>query len=920
MRVLLRIVTAAVVTGAVLSLGAGAGPVRAQSLDGVQLLLRHIERAVQAGGADQYISLLAQSADRDRARDFASSELGSPASRAIIQERDRQALGGEPAGEGFRLIVDVFAELANRARVATWRLDVKRIGQTSGDGEWVIADEERLSSLENLYRLSLNPAKQFTARDLKISVEDLDLTLAEGSVFVADVDLGTTGLVLLGRGTVSFHPDPPTEKGQVRVFCGSDVIESAFDTVFVRLNPADFASLVASSSLRAGQVDARELKRAQDLFREESAKSFVIDLGDLSRDTWSLLPGSSDFLAEMHTRRFDTLTYARSGTEAEDITVFDRKKHRNISIYPSKTKIATHGRFYNEDDLVDYDVLDYDIDVSATPERQWIEGRTRIYLKVRAYALNTITLKLAEPLVVHSIVSNELGRLFGVRIKNQNTVIVSLPATITRDSTLTLTVTYSGRLEPQSAEREAVALTGGADDAGAPTGMGGTGGQRVMQEDVPLLTPEPSYLYSSRSLWYPQAVVSDYATARIRLSVPPTLDAVASGQLEPGFPVLVTAKDSREPGQTRKLYAFVASQPLRYLAFIISRFARAETATIGFSEPPASTTDGIPLQGLTYRSLSLSVEANPRQVVRGRDLTERAADIATFYQSLVGDSPYASFTVALVESDLPGGHSPAYFAALNQPLPTSQLVWRNDPAAFGNFPEFFIAHEIAHQWWGQAVGWRNYHEQWISEGFAQYFAALYAQHARGDDAFNGVLRQLRRWGMEQSDQGPVYLGYRLGHIRNEGRVFRALVYNKSAAVLHMLRGLVGDDVFFKGLQQFYRTMRFKKAGTEDFRAAMEAVSGRSLERFFERWIYGSTLPRLKVGYTVDGADAVVHVEQVGEDVFDLPLVVSLQYADRKPVEVMIPVTDRNVDKRIPLSGTLRGVEVSKDGVLAEIVR
>jgi hypothetical protein len=383
----------------------------------------------------------------------------------------------------------------------------------------------------------------------------------------------------------------------------------------------------------------------------------------------------------------------------------------------------------------------------------------------------------------------------------------------------------------------------------------------------------------------------------------------------------VAAKDARDPGQVRKLYAFVASQPVRYLSFVVSRFVRAETATIGFPEPTTSTSDGGGLQGLTYRSLNLSIEANPRQVARGRDLTERAADIATFYQSLLGDSPYPSFTVALVESDLPGGHSPAYFAELNEPLPSSHLVWRNDPAAFNNFPEFFIAHEIAHQWWGQAIGWRNYHEQWLSEGFAQYFAALYAQHARGDEAFAGVMRQVRRWGMEQSDQGPVYLGYRLGHIRNDSRVFRALVYDKSAAVLQMLRGLVGDEAFFEGVRHFYRTMRFKKAGTEDFRVAMEAAAGRSLERFFERWIYGSTLPRLRLSYKVDGSDAIVHVEQLGEDLFDLPLVVSLQYADRKSVDVTIPVTARTVDERVPLSGTLRGIEVNKDsGTLADVVR
>ena len=137
---------------------------------------------------------------------------------------------------------------------------------------------------------------------------------------------------------------------------------------------------------------------------------------------------------------------------------------------------------------------------------------------------------------------------------------------------------------------------------------------------------------------------------------------------------------------------------------------------------------------------------------------------------------------------------------------------------FMNFPEFYVAHEIAHQWWGQAVGWKNYHEQWLSEGFAQYFAALYARERRGDQAFRDVMRQFRRWAMDQSDQGAVYQGYRLGHIKSDGRVFRALVYNKGASVLHMLRRLMGDDAFFRGLRRYYAENRFKKAGTEDLQA------------------------------------------------------------------------------------------------------
>ena len=115
-----------------------------------------------------------------------------------------------------------------------------------------------------------------------------------------------------------------------------------------------------------------------------------------------------------------------------------------------------------------------------------------------------------------------------------------------------------------------------------------------------------------------------------------------------------------------------------------------------------------------------------------------------------------------------------------------------------------------------------------------------------------MMRQMRKWAIDETDQGPISLGYRLGHIQGDSRIMRALVYDKGAIVLHMLRRLVGDDVFFRGLQRFYRASRFRSAGTVDFQAAMEAEAGRPLDRFFDRWIYGSTLPRLNFSYRVDG--------------------------------------------------------------------
>jgi len=144
------------------------------------------------------------------------------------------------------------------------------------------------------------------------------------------------------------------------------------------------------------------------------------------------------------------------------------------------------------------------------------------------------------------------------------------------------------------------------------------------------------------------------------------------------------------------------------------------------------------------------------------------------------------------------------------------------------------------------------------------------------------------------------------------------VYNKGAAVLHMLRRLVGDEVFFNGLRRFYQDRRFQKAGTDDLQRAFELESGRDLGRFFERWIYSTDLPRVTVRSTIADREVVVRFDQQGTEVFDLPVTVTLVYTDGRTQDVVVPVTDKHVEQRITGDSAVRQVQINRDyAALAE---
>ena len=253
----------------------------------------------------------------------------------------------------------------------------------------------------------------------------------------------------------------------------------------------------------------------------------------------------------------------------------------------------------------------------------------------------------------------------------------------------------------------------------------------------------------------------------------------------------------------------------------------------------------------------------------------------------------------------------------------------------------FIAHETAHQWWGDVVAWRSYRDQWLSEGFAEYSGVLYtglreSMDARGD-LIDDMRRSLRdppvtRTGVGKgrlTDVGPIILGHRLNTSRTGG-AYQTLIYSKGALVLRMLHFLLtnpstGDDKpFFDMMSDFVSRHRDGHASTDDFRAVAnehfartptaQKYKLRDLNWFFSQWVYQTGLPSYRVEYSIqDAADGKavitgnVFQENVPENWFmPLPLVMNfggnqyasgtvMAYGTKAPFEIKLPMKPKKVE-------------------------
>jgi aminopeptidase N len=363
---------------------------------------------------------------------------------------------------------------------------------------------------------------------------------------------------------------------------------------------------------------------------------------------------------------------------------------------------------------------------------------------------------------------------------------------------------------------------------------------------------------------------SDKATVTWAVNAPAGVRVVANGALLDEKPVVPGPRSGSPPASAapRTLTRWRESRPIPVYLMVIAaaplvRYDLGPTAC-GFAE------GGGCVDQMVY------VAPEQRGALPGE--FARAGDIVEFFARLIAPFPYEK--LAHVQSS-------TRFGGMEN---ASNIFYADAPFRRGGTRAGTIAHETAHQWFGDAVTERAWGHLWLSEGFATYFEELWTRHAFGDSAFRRELSDTRAQIVRDNTVAsrPV--------IDTEQTNLMSLLntnsYQKGGWTLHMLRTLVGDSAFFRGVREYWTSHRHGTALTDDLMAAVERQAGTKLGWFFDQWLRRPGYASLTTGWRYDPAQRRVVIEVTQGDRFApyrLPLTVAVTDADGSVRRVRVDV-------------------------------
>ena len=305
--------------------------------------------------------------------------------------------------------------------------------------------------------------------------------------------------------------------------------------------------------------------------------------------------------------------------------------------------------------------------------------------------------------------------------------------------------------------------------------------------------------------------------------------------------------------------------------------------------------------------------------------SDRALDIPLIFYSYPQDRDAAALKFAR------SGLVVQYFSGLIGPFPYEKLAQVQSTTRIGgmeNSSVIFYAeeafqrdkdgegpvpHEIAHQWFGDSVTETDWDHLWISEGFATYFSALFYEHLEGVEAMKRTMARAAEAIREYHKRrvAPI-IDHELTEVTKK---LNPLNYQKGAWTLHMLRRILGDEVFFKGIRRYYNLFAGKNASTEDFQRVMESVSATSLSTFFKQWFYQPGWPDYKVSWRWNESERdvelIFHQAQT-TGLYDMPLDIAFQMGDSREVK-SVRVSRQDESVRVAWPARPLSLEVDPDG-------
>jgi hypothetical protein len=733
-----------------------------------------------------------------------------------------------------KVFLQVIYQNSYSALIETWEMDLEKAG-----GEWKIKGKKARGNISHLYKIMMPAERAERVESVEIRHVDITITFKNAVIFYDNIPDLETALLILGEGHLSFSPSDPREKHQIELIYKNKTLDDTLKYAFLRFSPSFMENnikIVRKPESSGDAISEAERNKAYSLFMKYHLHYFTIQ-SSLSQAPLSFLPQSDEAVIEFSGKKGD-LAYIFSPFAKEEITLCERSKERYINLYspPSekgkRRMIVTFAQ--------SFDVQDYRIELDFEPRNFYLSAKAKIKVRSEVERLDAVKFKFNPSLQILRIYDEEKRELFYTLDKLGKTLYIYFLEPVARNMSSTVEIVYRGSLEP-------------------PIQVTDTLIEPQRSDSVVFIPPRyETYLFSQAAFWYPSPSDEDYFTAWLKIIVPPDYSSVATGILLEEGTLNGTQRVTEIDKMGSSFSVFETRKPVKYLSFLVGK--------LSLTEKKAS-----PLP------LSVYVASDVRWL--RKDFLEDTQSILEFYENLFGPFPYENLRIIQRLWPTAGGHSPASFIVMNE-LPRSPdghlsgtlIMKPSSPVDLAQWKEYFLAHEIAHQWWGQGVTWASYRDQWLSEGLAQFSAVLYLRSRYNGGTFSSILKKFAKWTEKKTDRGPITLGSRLSFLDFEA--YQAIIYDKTSLVLNMLHDLLGDKLFFAGLREFFKRYKYSAATTDQFKRVMEEISERGLDDFFSSWFDSHLLPQVRVTYLVNktetGEILKVKVDQVN-DVFVFPL-------------------------------------------------